>query len=401
MTQNDSIIGTLSIYTLLADGKNKYPDGRSRQLGRHLAGIVQDQVVHDIRADFEPEWSRRELWNRSYSKSRTTSVPGMLLELLSHQNFGDMKFGLDPSFRFTVSRAIYKGMLKYLSARYGCQYAVQPLPVSSFATGFSARPVPGEAAKVRLSWTPTADPGEPTAKPCGYILQTRIGDGAFDEGKVIEFREEGGRCFHEVSVQPGKIFSFRIIAFNEGGMSFPSEVLSVGVPASGAGKSVLVVNNFTRVAPPAWFDTPDYAGFMNGLDSGVPYVREINFIGDQYQYRRELPWMDDDSPGFGACFIDQAGKVVPGNTFDFTAIHGKALMEAGYSYHSSSSEAFMDGSVLTGDDAALDLICGKQVTTPIGDGSLGNRYQVFPDKLKTALKALTSAQMSGTRSIRS
>ena len=73
----------------------------------------------------------------------------MLLELLSHQNFADMKFGLDPTFRFTVSRAIYKGMLKYLSARYGCAYAVQPLPVNSFATAFTDTPETCSNATVR------------------------------------------------------------------------------------------------------------------------------------------------------------------------------------------------------------------------------------------------------------
>ncbi|MBQ6254596.1 MAG: xanthan lyase [Bacteroidales bacterium] len=387
---DDSIVGTLSIYTLLCENDDKLPNGESRWQGRMLADFTQTQIVDDVRADFYPNWTRRMLWDRSYSESRTTTVPGMLLELLSHQNFGDMKLGLDPSFRFTVSRAIYKGMLKYLSARYGCPYAVQPLPVSSFSTDFVGKPVPGQESKVRLSWAPTDDPHEPTAAPGGYILQTRIGDGAFDNGVAIDVREEGGRCFHEVTVQPGKIFSFRIIAFNEGGRGFPSEVLSVGVPANGGGKSALVVNNFTRVSPPAWFDTPDYAGFLNGLDSGVPYMREINFIGDQYQFRRELPWLDDDSPGFGASFTDEAGKVVPGNTFDFTAIHGKALIAAGYSYHSASSEAFANGFTLKGDDSAVDLICGKQVTTPIGNGALGCRFQVFPDKMKAAIKEFTS-----------
>ena len=79
---------------------------------------------YDIQKDFEPEWQRRPLWDRSYSESRTPPVPAMLLELLSHQNLADMKYGLDPGFRFTVSRAIYKGMLKYLSNRYGVPYAV-------------------------------------------------------------------------------------------------------------------------------------------------------------------------------------------------------------------------------------------------------------------------------------
>ena len=388
---NDSTIGTLSIYTLKCEGSDKLPTGEQRLQGRLYADFVQSQIVDDIRATFNPEWSRRGLWDRSYSESRTTTVPGMILELLSHQNFGDMKFGLDPSFRFTVSRAVYKGMLKFLSSRYGHEYTVQPLPVRSFATSFRAAPVPGNAAQIRLSWVPVEDPLEPTASPAGYILQTRIDDGAFDSGEVVDFRTSGDKCSCELTIKPGRIYSYRIIAFNEGGMSFPSEVLSIGVPLKGKGKPVIVVNNFTRLSPPAWFDTPGYAGFNNGLDSGVPYVKEINFIGEQYQFRRELPWVDDDNPGFGASYSDFAGRTVPGNTFDFTTIHGKALMASGHPYHSVSATAFTDDPVPSKGDFAADLICGKQVTTPIGNGKTGSRYQVFPDDMQKAIKEFAGA----------
>ena len=388
---NDSIVGTLAIYTLLADGKDKYPNNENRWQGRMLADFVQTQIVDDIRTIYNPNWTRRGLWDRSYSESRTTTVPGMILEMLSHQNFEDMKHGLDPSFRFAVSRAAYKGILKYLSARYGHDYAVQPLPVNSFSIAFEDAPKPGEGAVVQLSWKETVDSLEPTAVPKGYILQTRIGDGAFDKGKQMDFTQEGGRCVYNISLQPGKLYSFRVIAFNDGGLGFPSEVLSAGVPESGSGKSVLVVNNFTRVSPPAWFDTPDYAGFLNGLDAGVPYMREINYIGDQYQIRRELPWANDDNPGFGGSFSDHAGEVVPGNTFDFTAIHGKAILQAGYAFHSSSSAAFAEGVPNAGKDFAIDLICGKQVTTPVGAGKKASKFQVFPTALRNSLKTYCEA----------
>lgn len=139
----------------------------------------------------------------------------MLLELLSHQNFADMKFGLDPSFRFTVSRAVYKGMLKYLSARYGCEYAVQPLPVNSFATSFTG------SKSVRLSWKATVDSLEATAVPTGYILQTRIDDGAFDNGRVLDgCKVSGNEISTKVSIVPGHIYSYRVTAFNKGGKSF-------------------------------------------------------------------------------------------------------------------------------------------------------------------------------------
>lgn len=383
-TPNDSIIGTLSIYTLLCDGSDKFANGEDRLQQRMYADFVQTEIVQDIRKCFNPEWSRRGLWDRSYSESRTATVPAMLLELLSHQNFADMKFGLDPSFRFTVSRAVYKGMLKYLSARYGCEYAVQPLPVNSFATSFTG------SKSVRLSWKATVDSLEATAVPTGYILQTRIDDGAFDNGRVLDgCKVSGNEISTEVSIAPGHIYSYRVTAFNKGGKSFPSETLSVGIPESGNGKSVLVVNNFTRVSAPAWFDSPEYAGFNSDLDAGVPYVREINFIGPQYQFRRELPWLDDDNPGFGAAWTDEAGKVFAGNTFDYCGLHGKALMAAGYAFHSSSVAAFSADRTLAKNDVALDLICGKQITTVVGTGKVPDRFQVFPTDLQQAIRRFT------------
>ena len=57
------------------------------------------------------------MWNQSYIEARVAEVPTMLLELLSHQNFADMYYGLDPKFRFVVSRAIYKGMLRHVAAQ--------------------------------------------------------------------------------------------------------------------------------------------------------------------------------------------------------------------------------------------------------------------------------------------
>ena len=386
VSPNDSIVGTLAIYTLLSEGKQTMPDGEDRLSCREFADYVQTQVVKDIRAGFEPEWTRRSLWDRSYSESRTPPVPAMILELLAHQNFADMKYGHDPVFRFTVSRAVYKGMLKYLSDRYGCNYAVQPLPVKEFSATF------GEARRLRLSWKPTEDPLEKTAVPKGYILQTRVGDGAFDRGVLLkDVREEDGRFSTELVLDPDKRYSFRIIAWNDGGRSFPSETLSAGVPsASQSGETVLIVNNFTRVSGPTWFDTPLYAGFDLTLDTGMPLGKDIGYIGEQYQYRRDLEWQDDDNPGFGGSYSTEAGRQTAGNSFDWPAVHGKALLDAGYAFCSMGADAF--SAAPARDIWAIDLICGKQVSVPSGrPGAAPDRYQVFPKALQEALRQFTSA----------
>ena len=388
ITPDDSIVGTLAIYTLRSDGSQKLPGGESRMTSREYADMVQSQIVRDLRSEYDTLWSRRQIWDRSYRESRTPSAPAMLLELLSHQNFADMKYGLDPTFRFTVSRSVYKGMLKYLSNRYGVPYTVQPLPVESMGVRFD------KDGNATVSWIPASDELEPTAEPKGYILYTRIDDGGFDNGKVIDnLKKHGDRLSSDVRIEPGHIYSFKVAAFNDGGKSFPSETVSIGMPADRSSTDrILVVNNFDRVSGPAFFDTPSYAGFNGRLDGGVPHIRDIAYIGEMHDYRRQSEFITNDSPGFGASYTDYAGLTVAGNTFDYPYVHGKAIMEAGYPFFSCSNETFCSDSTFRKSAWSIDLICGKQITTVVGSG-LQQKYEVFPAGMQ---ETLTAAADEGT-----
>ena len=133
----DGIIGTLGIF-FTRENKGKFQGGADRYRSRDLTDLVQTQIVEDIRRTCEPAWSRRGMWNRAYYEARVPGVPTMLLELLSHQNFADMRLGHDPRFKFLVSRAVYKGILRYVSSQYDLPYVVQPLPVEAFAAEFAA-----------------------------------------------------------------------------------------------------------------------------------------------------------------------------------------------------------------------------------------------------------------------
>lgn len=385
-TPDDSYIGTLGIYTLMCDNSRKYPDGSDRMAAREYTDLVQSQITNDVRALHDPTWARRQLWDRSYSESRTTSVPGMLLEILAHSNFADMKYGLDPEFRFTVSRAVYKGMLKFLSNRYGKPYAVQPLAVNSFSAVFAG------TNRVRLSWKPTEDPLESTARPNGYLISMRIDDGGWVESfKMDKPALSGGKVSAEINVEPGHIYSFKVCAYNDGGYSFPSEILAVGTPnGASEDKTVLIVNNFDRVSAPAWFDTPTYAGFDAMLDSGVPYIKDITRTGRMYEFNRQKPWEDDDNPGFGGSFTDEAGMQVAGNTFDYPYLHGKSLMSLGRRFCSVSSAAFQDDGAPSHASVA-DIICGKQVTVSSGrPWASKDRFQVFPERLRSSIRKFVS-----------
>ncbi len=386
VTPNDSIVGTLAIYTLRSDNKEALPGGENRMTSRAYADLVQSQIVNDLRKQCDSLWSRRGLWDRGYRESRTPSCPAMLLELLSHQNFADMKYGLDPSFRFIVSRAVYKGMLKYLSNRYDVPYMVQPLPVSHIGVKFGGRD------KAVISWRSVEDPLEPTAAATGFILYTRLGDGAFDTGSAIEaVKHEDGSYSIEVPLKAGEIHSYRIEAFNEGGRSFPSETVSIGMPKKAkAERNILIINNFDRISGPAFIDTPTYAGFDNRLDSGVPYIRDIAYVGEMFDYRRDSEYISNINPGFGASYDDYAGRTVAGNTFDYAHVHGKAMMKAGYPFISCSNETFASDSTFALAAWTADLICGKQITTLTGSSDKG-KFSVFPLEIQNALRRFTAA----------
>jgi len=375
-TVNDSIIGTLGICTVQnTAGKTFFENGVSRWASRDLEDIVQTQVVSDVRKQFAPEWTRRELWNKSYSESRVPEVPTMLLELLSHQNFADMRYGLDPRFRFTVSRAIYKGMLKYLSAANNTKYVVQPLPVQQFSCHFV------DNNKLELHWVAVNDSLEPTAHAEQYVLYTRLDDGDFDNGVLLY----SNRITYPIKT--GLIYSFKVVAVNKGGASFPSEILSAYRAPNEKGE-VMIVNGFDRLSAPESFTRDStYAGFLNEKDAGVPYLSDISFVGNQYEFKRNKPWINDDAPGFGASHANYETTVIAGNTFDYPFLHGKAIKAAGYSFVSSSEKSVLTSDVDLSQYKVVDLILGKQKQTFVGNAKKAPCFKTFPLALQQSIRS--------------
>lgn len=371
-TWNDSIIGTLGIFCT-ASGEGVFANQVSRYTSRDLTDLIQSSIVDDIRALYEPEWNRRGMWNKSYYEAREPNVPTMLLELLSHQNFADMRYGLDPRFRFTVSRSIYKGILKFLASQYKQDYIVQPLPVDHLRLRFTAED------EIELNWKPVEDPLEPTAKAEKYIVYTRRGDGGFDNGRLVK-----GNTFR-AKQSPGIIYSYKVTAVNRGGESFPSEVLAAGKVLKEKG-TVLVVNAFDRISAPADFATDSLAGFLDQVDHGVPYIQDISYIGSMTEFRKIIPWMDDDAAGFGASRANYETKVIAGNTFDYPALHGLSLMKAGYSFVSCSDEAVESSEVKLNEYKVTDWILGKECKTKMGRGGIHPRqFAIFSPESRKAI----------------
>ena len=383
-SKEDELIGTLGIYTT-GSNNGKLNAGISRYASRDLADMVLTGLQRDISAGFGIQWPRRSLWNRNYSETRLPGVPSMILELLSHQNFADLKLGHNPRFKFTVARSVYKSILKYTATMHGTDYVVQPLPVSNFSIAEGSK-----KNTFRLSWQAVDDPLEPTAKAREYIVYTRLGHGGFDNGTLVRDTK------YTFEAEPGLVYSFKVTAVNRGGESFPSEILSAGRAFNSKG-TVLVINGFDRISAPADFTAPTpadthLAGFMDEQDHGVPYIRDISYIGKMKEYRRSIPWMDDDASGFGDSYGNYETQVIAGNTFDYPAIHGAAILKAGYSFVSVSNESLSPvgkGEKNTPVDMReyryVDLILGKQCQTKMGRGG------VKPLEFKTFSKPMQEA----------
>ena len=379
----DSIIGTLGIYDTEQYG-GKFADGTPRMANHDLCDLVLTNITHDIRRLYEPQWTRRGMWDSRYFEAWKPRVPAMLLELLSHQNFADMRYGLDPRFRFTVSRAIYKGTLQFISHEYGYDYVVQPLPVTHFSATLK------QHNKVHLTWKATPDPLEPTAEAEHYIIYKRIGNGAFDNGTVVK------RTAYTCEIPTDQIVSFKVAALNKGGESFPSETLAVGIAPQSTAKPVLIINGFDRISAPDDFVSADdeYAGFLSDADNGVADKYDISYTGKMKAFRRAIPWTDDDSGGFGDSYANYEQMVIAGNTFDYPVLHGQSIMKAGYSFVSASKAAACEANLLHTDDyAAIDLILGKEKQSKMGrPGVHPLQFKTFDDALQ---KALTDYCKSG------
>lgn len=332
---DSTIVGTLAIYTAHDDdGKTTLRNGLDREkVNRNLADWIQTQVTEDLQ-HIVPHWTRRQLKEANYCESRVPVVPSMILELLSHKNMADMKYGLNPKFRFAASRAVYKGILRYLN---GPDASVQPLPVEQLSIGKDGL----------LKWKAPIDTLEMSARPTYYMVYTQADNGEWDVQQVTntQVRLENKR---------GVRYSYYVVAGNEGGLSFPSPIISSYISEKEENPTILVVDGFDEVYGPDWFADSTFAGIVPGS-----YACEDGFscayIGEQWNYRRADTWTNDDNCGWGSCYRDHAGQLTIGNTHDYAVLHGRALQQMGFSYVSCTAEmARLDSSF-----AAVDYICGR------------------------------------------
>ena len=320
-------------------------DGIDRFASYDLASTILNNLSSDLK---DYNWPIRPIWNKNYSETREPALPAIILEMLSHQNFADMCLGYDPHFKFDFARSVYKSVLKYIAVTHKKDYVVQPLPVKNFCALLTDK-----EKKVKLSWQAAEDPTEPSATPQHYILFTRKDGGDFDNGMIVN------GTHIEVNITQGIQYSFKVVACNKGGISFPSEILTAYAAPHNEG-TILIVNNFTRLEGPAQINTPTEQGFDLDKDPGVQLGLFAGFCGRQKVFSKDHMG-SETSNGTGFSGSELEGKIIMGNTFDYPYIHGEAIRTCGgHSFCSTSKDALVSGECKLTDYKYADIICGVQ-----------------------------------------
>lgn len=371
-----SIYGSLGICTTNFNDE-RLASGHSRFYSRDFIESVLAQVEKDMRRKYG-RWSVRNLYDRNYSESRLPAMPSAIIELLSHQSFPDMVLAHDPQFKFDVSRAIYKAILRFICNAHGIDPVIAPLQPIHLSAMLDER------GKVHLNWKEQGDELEPSAKAKRYIVYTAKGNGGFDNGKKVK-----GTSF-TMEVEENTTYRFRVTAINDGGESFPSEEMAVFFNPE-AKHRILVVNAFHRLSSPyvrREVNGSSYYGFDLDADPGVSYGLTAGWVGRQQVFSSSTAGREGAGT-FGYSGNELAGHFIAGNDFNYVSSHVEAIAEAGnYSVMSCSSTC---SEITQKEDInhfhLIDLILGNERN----DGHSLKPYKTFTPSMQQALRKYKGA----------
>lgn len=304
-------VGSLAICT------TDYNDGRlasgySRQMSHDFSEALLDGIQRDICTKY-PSWTIRGIWDRNYSETRLPGIPSTIVETMSHQNPADMYLGHDPNFKFDLARSIYKSILRFVSAQHGVSCVIQPLTPKCFRASHQSR------GKLQLEWNSNPDPNEPTASATQYILYTAKNNDGFDNGTIVR------DTTITIDMQPATLYKFKVTAANRGGESFPTPTL-VASYLNDEAPNVLIVDAFSRLAPPEEIDNASQRGFDLDSDIGVSYGMAAQWLGCQKNFEASRGGKEGEN---ALGYTDNAymGQFIMGNRMDNAVTHGENIFD--------------------------------------------------------------------------
>jgi len=280
-----------------------------------LARLMHDEIVADIRAEFEPNWQDRGVKTAYFgevNKSHNPEMPAVLVEVAFHDTEADAAFLRNPRFRQVVARSYYQGIVRYFAEKAGVPAVFSPEPpLRLVAKGLGA-------TRARLSWlaTPRDTAGGDLAT--GYRVYRSHDGRAFDDGVDVG----PGTSWIAEDMTPGVPSYFKVTATNAGGESPAGPVVAVSTGCGGETRALLV------------------HGFYRN-DQGLAPVEDLSEYG-----------------------LGTVMHVIPDkmNRLDILSAHGAVLAAAGIIFDSAEATAVEAGDVALDGYALVDWALGEEST---------------------------------------
>lgn len=298
-----------------------------------LRNFVHDEVLNDCQLGYSSLFINHGVGKRygNYGENNPSNVgdlmPIFLGEWLFHDNATDMSLYHDPKFRQVMARAIYQGIVKFWANRNSTPVFLLPEPPRN------VRVTQTGPTQVRIQWDPplTDNQGIRGDAATGYKLYVSSHGRSY--GAPISI-SGGATTSYDLAVTPDTTYFFYLTATNQGGESFPTEVMSARTTSEPAAPKVLIVNGFDK------------------LDIAT---------------RQAIPWTG------GTLYRQRVAKM---NTFDYIVEHARSIAAWGrpIAFDSCEDEAIEANYVSLANYAAVIWIAGLQAevstTDPTNDISI-------------------------------
>ena len=259
-----------------------YDDSYPVNGSQDLATFVQNEIMDSIRENHDSNWANRGVKPANFAEVNSAyndEMPSTLVELGFHDSSYDTQFLLDPVFRRDASRAMARGIIRYFADKDGRTPVFLPEdPIHVKATT--------AAGAITISWE-NGEIGAPYGDaPTGYVLyQSRDGK-SWDNGTTVTERS------YTLSADQDEVQFFRVAATNAGGISFPSETVSVKAPRGGTAP-ILIVGAFDRLQRSSlfWANAGPVGSVkrmnlrqINAFDTSVPFALAMSETDYPFDY---------------------------------------------------------------------------------------------------------------------
>jgi N-acetylmuramoyl-L-alanine amidase len=289
-------------------------NGRYTKGSPQLRKYIHQEVINDIRTDYDPNWKDRGQKSANFGELRNLrTMPGALIEIAFHDHEEDAKALKTPQFRQLTARAVYQGIVRYFAAKSGKSPVFLPEP----PTHMTATNMGNNA--IMIKWKAPKFGGAGGHAATGYKIYVGTHGKAFAD--AITLRGGNTTSYILKNLSPGTTYYFKVSATNDGGESFETQVVAARLTRNGSSKpDFLIVDGFDRL---------DRHAAVEQYDG--------DYLGTTKRH-----------------FLERM------NSYDYAVDHARALENAQFSFDGATNEAVIDRFVNLRNYPAVNWFLGEE-----------------------------------------